>query len=160
MHNFLLRNHIKKNNKYNVSVISSLYEISKILSKEDVNLIFSKRDLLIACTLKGEIFVFSMDTQKLINRILPKNLKSQTINCVDVTEDLQDAICGYQDGTIVLINVNTGEIKYTTNKIHKDVSCLEIKIYKKEKENEIYFISGGEDGQLFYNSLKKSIFWK
>ena len=160
MHNFLLKNHIKKNNKYNVSVISSLYEISKILSKEDVNLIFSKRDLLIACTLKGEIFSFSMDTQKLINRILPKNIKSQNINCLDVTEDLQDAICGYQDGTIALINVNTGEIKYTTNKIHKDVSCLEIKIYKKEKENEIYFISSGEDGQIFYNNFKKTIFWK
>jgi len=160
MHNFLLKNHIKKNNKYNVSVISSLYEISKILSKEDVNLIFSKRDLLIACTLKGEIFSFSMDTQKLINRILPKNIKSQNINCVDVTEDLQDAICGYQDGTIALINVNTGEIKYTTNKIHKDVSCLEIKIYKKEKENEISFISSGENGQLFYNNFKKTIFWK
>ena len=160
MHNFLLKNHIKKNNKYNVSVISNLYEISKILSKEDVNLIFSKKDLLIACTLKGEIFAFSMDTQKLINKILPKNIKNQTINCVDVTEDLQDAICGYQDGTISLINVNTGEIKYITNKIHKDVSCLEIKIYKKEKENEIYFISSGEDGQLFFNNFKKSIFWK
>ena len=160
MNNFLLKNHIKKNNKYNVSVISSFYEISKILSKEDVNLIFSKRDLLISSTLKGEVFAFSMDTQKLINRIVPKNIKCQTINCIDVTDDLQDVICGYQDGTITLININTKEIKYTTNKIHKDVSCLEIKIYKKEKENEIFFISSGEDGQLFYNSFKKSIFWK
>jgi len=160
MNNFLLKNHIKKNNKYNVSVISSFYEISKILSKEDVNLIFSKRDLLIACTLKGEIFAFLMDTQELINRILQKNINCQTINCLDITDDLQDVICGYQDGTITLINVSTGEIKYTTNKIHKDSSCLEIKIYKKEKENEIFFISSGEDGQLFYNSFKKSIFWK
>ena len=116
--------------------------------------------MLIACTFKGEIFAFSIDTQKLINRIIPKNIKSQTINCVDITEDLQDLICGYQDGSIYLINVNTGEIKYTTNKIHKNVSCLEIKIYKKEKENDIYFISSGEDGQLFYNNIKKSFFWK
>ena len=37
---------------------------------------------------------------------------------------------------------------------------MEIKIHKKDKENEIYFISSGGDGQVYYSSFTKLIFWR
>ena len=73
-------------------------------------------------------------------------MQHKEIKCIDITDDLLDIIVGYKDGTIAFINIRTSEIKYSTNKIHKDTSCLEIKIHKKDKENEIYFISSGGDG--------------
>ena len=87
-------------------------------------------------------------------------MQNKEIYCLDITNDLQDILCGYKDGTIALINIKNSEIKYSTNKIHKDTSCLEIKIYKKDKENDIYFVSSGGDGQVFYSSFKKMIFWR
>ena len=39
----------------------------------------------------------------------------------------------------------------------KYCSCLELKIFKKEK-NDIYFVSTGNDGRVFYNILKTGLF--
>ena len=50
---------------------------------------------------------------------------------------IQNAVNSYKDGTIALINIATEEVKYINNKIHKDTPCIELKIYKKEK-NELY----------------------
>ena len=160
MQNFFLQNHRKKDNKYNISLISSFPVINKQISSDEINLIFSKKDYLVICRNKSELLIFSMKNQKTINKIIPKNMQNKEIYCLDISSDLQDILCGYKDGTIALINIKNGEIKYTTNKIHKDTSCLEIKIHKKDKENDIYFVSSGGDGQVFYNSFKKMIFWR
>ena len=83
----------------------------------------------------------------------PKNLPSTKINCLDITDDYNDILVGFQDGAIILINVDSEEIKYTNNKIHKDSSVIELKIYKKEK-NELSFISTSSNCDIFLNSLK------
>ena len=159
MQNFLLQIQRKNNNnKYDISIIKNLPDISRKLSGEEIKFILSKKDFLIICTKKNCIFIYSMKTQRNINKI--KNTQNKEINCLDISDDLQDLLCGYQDGNIAFMNIRTGEIKYITNKIHKDTSCLELKIYKKDKENEIYFISSGGDGQVFYSSFKKMIFWR
>ena len=160
LQNFFLQNHQKKDNKYSITTLKLLSDINKKLSRDEISFIFSKRDFLIICNNKNEIFIFSIKSQKNIYKIIPKNMQNKEIKCLDITDDLLDIIVGYQDGTIAFINIRTSEVKYSTNKIHKETSCLEIKINKKEKENEIYFISSGADGQVFYSSFKKMIFWR
>ena len=158
--NFILLNHRKKDNKYNISMVNYLKDINQKMSGEEINLMYAKKDALILCSNKGDIFMFSIRNQKVINKISPKNMYNKQINCLDITDDLQDIICGYQDGTICFINARTRETKYINNKIHPNDPCIEIRIFKKEKENEIYFFSSGGDGQVFFTSLKKMIFWK
>ena len=159
MQNFFLQNIRKRDEIYNLSTLNSFPEINKKISDYDINYIYAKRDFLIICKNKGEIFIFSMKNQKNIYKVIPKNLENKEITCLDTSDDLFDILCGYQDGTIALINIRNSEIKFSTNKIHKDTSCLEIKIYKKEKD-DIYFVSSGVDGQVFYSSFKKLIFWR
>ena len=159
MQNFFLQNIRKRDEIYNLSILNSFPEINKKISDYDINYIYAKRDFLIICKNKGEIFIFSMKNQKNIYKVIPKNLENKEITCLDISDDLFDILCGYQDGTIALINIRNSEIKFSTNKIHKDASCLEIKIYKKEKD-DIYFVSSGVDGQVFYSSFKKLIFWR
>ena len=164
MQNFILENHIKKDNKYEVSEINSLLQINNEIAEIDISLMHVKKDLILFYTKNGNILLFSVKRQTFIKSIVPKNIKNTYINCLDITDDLQEIICGYQDGTIAVINTQNGETKYTNNKVHKDSSCIELKIYKKDKEkNELYFISSGDDGQVFYNTLKMglaSIFWR
>ena len=159
MQDFFLQNIRKRDEIYDLSILNSFPEINKKISDWDINFIFAKRDFLIICKYKGEIFIFSMKNQKNIYKVLPKNLQNKEITCLDITDDFLDILCGYQDGTIALINIRNSEIKYSTNKINKDISCLEIKIYKKEKD-DIYFVSSWTNGQVFYNSFKKLIFWR
>ena len=164
MQNFTIEKHLKENNKYEVTEINSLLQINNEIADIDINLMFTKKDLIVFYTKNGNLLLLSIKQQKFIKSIVPKNLKNTNITCIDITNDLQELICGYQDGTIAVINIQSGDTKYTNNKIHKDSSCIEIKIYKKDKEkNELYFISTGSDGQVFFNTLKMglaSIFWR
>ena len=41
-------------------------------------------------------------------------------------------LVGFQDSTLILININSEEIIYTNILIHKLFSLIELKIYKKE----------------------------
>ena len=162
MQNFLLENHRKQHNKYEVLEINSLLQINNEIEEININLMYAKKDLILFYTKNGNILLFSIKEQTFIKSITPKNIKNTYINCFDVTDDLQEIICGYQDGTIAVINAQSGDTKYTNNKIHKN--CIELKIYKKDKEkNEIYFITSGADGQVSYNTLKMgmaAIFWR
>ena len=161
MQNFILERHLKKDNKYEVSEINALLQINNEIAEIDINLMYAKKDLLLFYTKNGNILLFSIKGQNFIKSIIPKNIKNTYINCIDVTDDLQEIVCGYQDGTIAVINTQSGDTKYTNNKIHKDCACIELKIYKKDKEkNELYFISSGADGQVFYNILKIGFFWR
>ena len=162
MQNFILENHMKKNNLYEVLETKTLSQINNEISDIDIKLFFSKKDLLLFYTGNGNILTFSSKKQNFLNKIIPKNAKNSSINCLDITEDLNELICGYQDGTIEIINLQGGETKYTNNKIHKGTSCIEIKNFKKEK-SEISFISSGHDGNVYYNTVKiglTSILWR
>ena len=158
MQNFILEKHIKKDNKFEISEINSLLQINNEIADIKINLMFIKKDLLFFYTKNGNILIFSLKGQNFIKSIVPKNIKNADVNCMDVTNDLQEIICGYQDGTIAVINIQNGDTKYITNKIHKDCSCIELKLYKKDKEkNELYFISSGSDGQVLFNIIKLGI---
>lgn len=164
MQSFILEKHNKKHNKYEISEITPLSLINNEIADIDINLMFTKRDLAFFYTKNGNILILSLKEQKFIKKIIPKNIKNTSINCLDVTDDLQEIICGYQDGTISVINIQSGDTKYTNTKVHKDCSCIELKIYRKDKDkNELFFVSSGGDGQVFYNTLKMgltSIFWR
>ena len=155
--NFILQNHRKQDNKYELSEKVSLNKISGQLSAFNIACILAKNNNLIVSTVDGIIFFYSLKDEKLIKKIFPKNLNNIYMNCLDITNDFSEMICGYQDGTIAMISFTKEEVKYTNNKIHKDCSCLELKIFKKEK-NDIYFVSTGNDGRVFYNILKTGLF--
>ena len=153
MKNFFLNNEIKKNNKYNISQIKYLFNINGILSKLSVNIIIAKHTNLIVNTNDGQFLFFSIQHDKLIKKITPKNLKSSKITCFDVTDDYNYMLVGFQDGTVILININSEEIIYTNILIHKFFSLIELKI-KKKKKNELSFISTSINGKIFLNYLK------
>ena len=162
MKNFILQNNIKKDNKYEVSDIISLSQMTNEISKLDINAINAKCNNIVLCTIDGSLLFYSMKSQILLKKMKPKNLNSY-INCIDITDDFTEIICGYQDGTIAVINVIFEEVKYTNNKLYKDCPCMELKIYKKEK-GELHFITSGGDGKVYYNILKmtalSSLFWR
>ena len=160
MQNFILQNHRKKDNKYNISVIGTFPEIYKKISINEINLIYVKKDYLIVCNKKSEIFIFSQKYKKCLYKVVPQAMKNKEISCIDITNDFLDIVCGYMDGTVAFINIRTSEVKSSTMKIHRNTPCLELKIYKKEKENEVYFISCGGDGMVCYSSLIKLLFWR
>ena len=159
MKNFILQNNIKKGNKYEVSDIISLSQMTNEISKLDINTIYAKSNNIILCTIDGGLIFYSLKTQILLKKIHPKNLNNSYINCIDITDDFAELICGYQDGTIALINIIFEEVKYTNNKLYKGRPCLELKIYKKEK-GELHFISSGGNGKVYYNILKMGMFWR
>ena len=103
-----------------------------------------------------------MKEQKLLKQFIPKNINlNLNITCFDITDDYEEIICGYEDGTIVVINAISKEVKYRNNKLHKNCSCIELKLYKKENR-ELHFISSGGDNQIFYNilTMPSLFFWK
>ena len=158
MQSFILENYRKENHLYEVSEIKSLSELNKEIEEIDITFMYNKKDIISLYSKNGNILILSTKEQKFVKRITPKNVKNSYINCMDITDDLQELICGYQDGTIEVINIQSGDSKYTNNKVHKDSSCIELKIYKKDKEkNEIYFVSSGGNGQVFYNTLKMGL---
>ena len=158
MQSFILENYRKKKHLYEVSEIKSLSELNKEIEEIDIKFMYNKKDIVSLYSKSGNILILSTKEQKFVKKITPKNVKNSYINCMDITDDLQELICGYQDGTIEVINIQSGDSKYTNNKIHKDSSCIELKIYKKDKEkNEIYFVSSGGNGQVFYNTLKMGL---
>ena len=162
MQNFILENHMKKDNKYEVLETKSLTQINNEIAEIDIKLIFAKKDIILFYTQNNNILTFSIKKQNFIKKIIPKNIKNSYINCLDITDDLNELICGYKDGVIEVINLNNGETKYSNNKINKGFSCIELKIYKKEK-NEIHFISTNEEGNAYYNIIKiglTSILWR
>ena len=111
--NFTLEKHRKEFNQYNVSQINVLTLINKYLSKNKINLMFSKLNILIAVTEINFLF-FSLENQKLIKSISPKNLKSNKVTCLDITDDFNEMLVGYQEGIIALINIESER-----NKIYK-----------------------------------------
>ena len=163
MKNFILQNNIKKDNKYEVSDLIALSQMTNEISKLDINAINAKSNNIVLCTIDGSLLFYSMKSQRLLKKMKPKNLNNSYINCIDITDDFAEIICGYQDGTIAVINIIFEEVKYTNNKLYKDCACMELKIYKKEK-GELHFITSGDDGKVYYNILKmtalSSLFWR
>ena len=163
MRSFILQNHGKKSYRYEVLENSSFPQINNEISNIEFSAMHLKSNHLILYAKEGILLFYSLKNQTLLKKLHLKNLKNEKINCIDITDDFSEILCGYQDGTIAVINLISEELKYTNNKVHKDCSCIELKIYKKEK-NELYFISSGGDGKVFYNTLKmaslSSMFWR
>ena len=163
MKNFTLQNHRKKDNQYDISQIGSLTMINKSLTKFNINFITAKLNNLIVVTTEGNFIFFSLQTQKYLKSINPKNLKSNKVTCLDITDEFIEMLVGFQAGIIALINIASDEVKYINNKLHKDSSLLELKIYKKEK-SDLSFISSSNSGDIYFNTLKMvgfiSLFWR
>ena len=157
---FILQNHRKQDNKYEVLETKSLFEKNNEIKEFNIKAIYSKFNYLIIITKEGTILLYSITQKNIIKAITPKKKNKSNINCLDVIET--EMIIGYEDGTIIVLNIDNGNNVCTNNEIYKDCSCIELKIYQKdEKKGEIYFISSGGDGKIFFHTLKNNIFsWK
>ena len=148
---FILDNYRENHEKYQVIEMSSL-NLNQHISNINLSVMCCKQEKIILGTKDGLLLILSLKEQNFIKKIIPKNIKNPIINCLDITNDFQEILCGYQDGSIALINAQNGETKFVNNKVHKDTSCIELKILKKEKQG-IFFISSGGNGQVFYNII-------
>ena len=153
MNNFIIQNNRKNNNKYDLLEITSYSELSNNLPS-DITAMYAKKDYIVLCTIEGHILVYSLKEKKLKKKIFNQKFTRKYVNCLDITDDLEFLLAGYQDGCIALFNILNGDCKFDTNKIHKNCACIELKIYKNDSEKGLSFISSGGDGCLYYNEIK------
>ena len=161
MTDFILQNFSKKDIKYEVTEINNLNKINSDIEEKKLEIfsITAKANHLIICTNDNIIYFYSLGEQKFIKKIEPKklnkDLKDSYINCIDVADDFSEAVCGFDDGTLVIINVYKEEIRYINNKVYKDCSVIEVKVQEKDNDKEeLSFISSGSQGKAFYHTYK------
>ena len=156
MKNFILQNNRAIDNKYNVLEKNLLSKISNIMTKNYINAIYAKTNILILSTINGTIFFYTIKRENLKRKItIPKMQKGVYINCLDITNDYSDLICGFNDGNIVIYSLATDEVKNLNKNNNKESPCIELKIYKKDpKKREINFISSFGDGQIYFNTYR------
>ena len=156
---FILQNHRKQDNKYKVLEIKSLFDKNNEIKEINIKAIYAKYNNLIIITEEDILLLYSETRKSIVKKLTPKKKIDSNINCLDIIE--QEIIIGYGDGTIAVLNIDSEKYVYTNNKIH-NCSCIELKIYQKDSnKGEIYFISSGEDGKIFFHTLKNniSLFW-
>ena len=153
MNSFLIQNNRKNNNKHDLLEITSYSEISDNLPN-NITAMYAKKEYVVFCTNEGSFLLFSLKEKRLVTQITNQKFNGKVINCLDITDDLEFILAGYQDGCIALFNIIKGDCKFDSNKIHKNCACIELKIYKNDQEKGLSFISSGSDGSLNYTEIK------
>ena len=156
MKSFILQNNRAIDNKYNVLEKNLLSKISNIMTKNSINAIYAKTNILILSSINGTIFFYTIKRENIKRKItIPKIQKGVYLNCLDITKDYSDIICGFSDGNIVIYSLSTEEVKYLNKINNRECPCIELKIYKKDaKKREIYYISSFGDSQIYFNTYK------
>ena len=163
--NFLILNHRKNEKLKNVLEIEPHLDINKAIFTEKnrvIKIIFPKNDILILCDLKGNIIFFSLKEKQKIKELSfptkflitsPNDDSEKIINCLDITDELDVLFVGYQTGIIRVFDLKKDSCKYTINKIHNNISCIELRYSHREK-NIFHILSCDIDGNVSYSILK------
>ena len=156
MKSFILQNNRAIDNKYKVLEKNLLSKISNIMTNNYINAIYAKTNILLLSTINGTIFFYTIKRENIKRKVtIPKIQKGVYINCLDITNDYSDLICGFSNGNIVIYSLATEEVKFSNKINNKESPCIELKIYKKDtKKRDIYFISSFGDGQIYFNTYK------
>ena len=163
--NFLIQNHRKKSKLKSVLEIEPHLDINKAIFTEKnryIRSIYPKDDDIILCDLKGNIIFFSLKEKKKTKELsFPQKLFNLTavddsekiINCLDITDEHDYLFVGYQSGTICVYDLKKNVCKYSVNKIHNNMSCIELKYSHREK-NTFHILSCDIGGNVNYSIIK------
>ena len=163
--NFLIQNHRKKTKLKSVLEIEPHLDINKAIFTEKnryIRSIYPKDDDIILCDLKGNIIFFSLKEKKKTRELtFPQKLFNLTavddsekiINCLDITDEKDYLFVGYLSGTICVYDLKKNVCKYSVNKIHNNMSCIELKYSHREK-NTFHILSCDIGGNVSYSIIK------
>ena len=163
--NFLIQNHRRNSKLKSVLEIEPHLDINKAIFTEKnryIKSIYAKDDDIILCDLKGNIIFFSLKEKKKTRELtFPQKLFNLTavddsekiINCLDLTDEHDYLFVGYQSGTICVYDLKKNVCKYSVNKIHNNMSCIELKYSHREK-NTFHILSCDVGGNVSYSIIK------
>ena len=163
--NFLIQNHRKTTKLKSVLEIEPHLDINKAIFTEKnrvIKSIYPKGDIIILCDLKGNIIFFSLKERNKTKELsFPGKLFSlgsvddsaKIVNCLDITDEYDFLFVGYQSGTICVFDLKKNTCKYSVNKIHNNLSCIELKYSHREK-NVFHILSCDVGGNVSYSILK------
>ena len=163
--NFLIQNHRKETKLKSVLEIQPHLDINKTIFTEKnrvIKSIYPKNNIIILCDLKGNIIFFSLIEKKKIKELsFPQKIFSlstikdedKIVNCLDITDEQDFLFVGYQTGTICVFDLKKNACKYSVNKIHNNISCIELRYSHREK-NIFHILSCDIDGNVSYSVLK------
>ena len=151
--NFFMEKQKKIDPKYDISIINCFDENLN----NNTSFVAIKNKTFIFYDKNGNVLELSDKEKKLIINIFQKDIENLDISCIDITDDAQEIILGFQEGTIIVINRQQKVITFKNNKIEIGNSCIELKIFKRDKDrNTLSFISSWSNGLVYYIILKKT----
>ena len=162
--NFIIINHRKKTKLKSVLEIEPHLDINKTIFKENQKIlsIYLKDNILILCNSIGTLLFFSLKKKKSLGKLFyPEKFFSlnvvkdsdKIINCLDLTDEQEYLFVGYNSGIINIYDLNKNVCKYSANKIHNNIPCIELKYSHREKNN-YHVLSCDIQGNVSYNIFK------
>ena len=169
--NFLIQNHRKESKLKSILEIEPHLGINKEIFTEKnrrIKSIYPKNDDIILCDSKGNIIFYSLKEKRKTKELLfpakfiSNNIEDEykIVNCLDITDEHDFLFVGYQTGTICVFDLKKNVCKYSVNKIHNQLSCIELRYSHREK-NIFHILSCDIGGNVSYSIIKIGPFgWK
>ena len=163
--NFIIKNHKKKSKLKSVIEIEPHLDINKTIftkDNEEILSIYLKDNILILCNAIGNLIFYSLKEKRVTKALLfPEKFFSlnatkdsdKIINCLDMTDEQDYLFVGYNSGTINIFDLKKNLCKYSTNKIHSNTPCIELKYSHREK-NDFHILSCDIKGNVSYNIFR------
>ena len=168
--NFVLSNYLKTSKlNYNVIEINTENDLGNLIysNKDGITAALSIGSVLIIGDKAGNVSFYSLKTKKLEKTFiypLKKINSNHDVYCLDVTDEKDYLIVGYKNGGIALFDIEKTKNKFADETIHfksnsnKPNSILDIKIYKRENNNSLYFYSSDSEGNVFDTKITVNFF--
>ena len=141
--NFIIKNHKKKSKLKSVIEIEPHLDINKTIftkDNEEILSIYLKDGILILCNAIGNLIFYSLKEKRVTKALLfPEKFFSlnatkdsdKIIICLDITDEHDYLFVGYNSGNINIFDLKKNLCKYSTNKIHSNTHCIELKYSHK-----------------------------
>ena len=168
--NFVISNYLKTSKlNYNVIEINTENDLGNLIysNKDGITAALSIGSVLIIGDKAGNVSFYSLKTKKLEKTFiypLKKINSNHDVYCLDVTDEKDYLIVGYKNGGIALFDIEKTKNKFADETIHfksnsnKPNSILDIKIYKRENNNSLYFYSSDSEGNVFDTKITVNFF--
>ena len=162
--NFLIQNHRKESKLKSILDIEPHLDINKAIFTEKnrrIRSIYPKNDDIILCDSKGNIIFFSLKEKRKTrefsfpSKLFTANIEDEykVVNCLDITDEHDFLFVGYKTGTISVFDLKKNICKYSVNKIHNNLSCIELRYSHREK-NIFHILSCDIGGNVSYSIIK------
>ena len=162
--NFIIINNRKKTELKSVLDIEPHLDINKTIFKDNQKIlsIYLKDNEIILCNSIGTLIFFSLKEKKITRELFyPEKFftlnvvrdSDKIINCLDITDEHDYLFVGYNSGNINIYDLKKNVCKYSANKIHNNIPCIELKYSHKDKNN-YHVLSCDIQGNVSYNIFR------